>query len=1395
MKKIITALTISVMSVLIFCTVGVGAATPPNTEADFEYPFQKALLEGVYECYQKGYFKNQISFDDYVSFSSIVNSDFTMLNAFQENEQEDDIALPNSMNRLKDSNVSCDQFFTGYNYYSYSASVGNDVFSGFLNMVLDAKSIYPPDAGANSSQEIKNFLTAMGYSPSGQNVESELEEKCIKVEYIGRPGSKAVGDIFYSGVCAVVDKDDNVLKFSRSFNDSVLKVGTQFDIKNDGTKVDITGPGPMVTLKLSDYGMWDDLVEKIREILGQNAEAKYYSVPDMLYWDINYKYCEVGYCIDIYPYGGSESSEEIWQFSRGGGNGASGDYSKAAESAISYFSLGEYNEYEDLVYGADEKMTFYETYFYNFYGVDLNNITSLMSEDYLIEVPTDQGALTMRKSQGYVSIYLRHHTAWSTVEGGDDYDSYKEYLIKGTPKANIDEKVYRIKDDGHFCAVGDSEDCKISYAELIQEYSEAVKSVILNKRDGYEQYCVEVAKKGLFQRSLEISKYMGRKQAAQDFIELINWLMASYKSGMFLSEDLFMGTPIGVPVTVDGYKTRFRDIYNQLKQSLDGTIIFDITVGDNELLIDVLYNALVSMLNETEANGLKITKWPGINSGQYDNSDGSVYKNIEDLKGLLQSDINSFEVWLSEVVDVRDATSVLINGSANMNGTIWEVNSATGLVQCIDLEGPNSILKPLEDKMREKFVLPKLDIDIANPYSANDSTNIVVKPNLEGEQKCYENSGSIGWLICPIIETISVFGETIWEDVEQNHMKIPTAAIFERDGGVRRAWGVIRDFANIVFVILFLVVIFSQLTGIGIDNYGIKKILPKLILVAILVNLSWIICELAVDLSNVLGVGLNSILTSAAPTVNYTMDMGNGPEAFAATAWITDIALAGGGIALMIWLAPALAVSMGLAVLGLIGSIVVAILVMYFILIIREAGIVIAVVLAPIAIVGYALPNTEKISKKWFGLFKALLVVFPLCGLVMGGGKLAGAVLASINTESTSIRIAAMIIQVVPFFLIPMLLKSSLALMGNIGARLSNVGKSLSRKGSGALKSGVKNSDRFKNWSQYQNNKAAVRRAKRVKSRYTDANGDKLKGLTRREEERLAQAQDVINADQQRRFRAHVGVFALDDGLAENRAQSTRDAQELKASQDEFAGNDQAKLREVARSTGQWVNRPGGQQRMSALIGAMEVNGMERDIFELLGNHNVSGMSGVMTTLAGSKNKVLRAYGKKGFDSVRGVGVGFRDFMTGTGPQSLRSYIGDKTASFLDGIDDKALAEIGRQDPSVISTDLLMSAATSLSSQDAINEVNTMLSHRNDIRITGNQLAGINKSTYDTIVERARDAIIRASDDIVKNNAQLINSMDGKVREEVDKLRVASGKSEMSAEYYPPKENNGVTPA
>lgn len=407
-----------------------------------------------------------------------------------------------------------------------------------------------------------------------------------------------------------------------------------------------------------------------------------------------------------------------------------------------------------------------------------------------------------------------------------------------------------------------------------------------------------------------------------------------------------------------------------------------------------------------------------------------------------------------------------------------------------------------------------------------------------GNPVCYANSGALGWILCPIITMASGIGEGIWNQIEEYHMKIPAQKVFESGGGVETAWSTVRDIANVVFIILFLFVIFSQLTGIGIDNYGIKRILPKLVVVAVLMNLSYIICELAVDLSNILGVSLNGLLSSQANTMNMESAMNDAASNAAGSIGLT---LSGGAIAFFTFLKEGsllgAAGSIGLAVAGIVLIIVIAMLTLYVILTIREAGIIMAVVVAPVALVCYMLPNTEKIYKKWFDIFKALLLVYPICGAMVGAGQLAGAVLSTI--DNSSMKVAAAIVQVVPFFLIPVVLKSSLALMGNVGARLSSFGRGLGRRASGGLQGAIRESERYKDWAQFQRENSALGRSNRTLSRLQNRmdSGHELSVGQRR---RFARATNIQHGIEQRRSEedliaaeARYGNLGLDGLLAE----------------------------------------------------------------------------------------------------------------------------------------------------------------------------------------------------------------------------------------------------------------------
>lgn len=334
----------------------------------------------------------------------------------------------------------------------------------------------------------------------------------------------------------------------------------------------------------------------------------------------------------------------------------------------------------------------------------------------------------------------------------------------------------------------------------------------------------------------------------------------------------------------------------------------------------------------------------------------------------------------------------------------------------------------------------------------------------EPESSCSGDLGSLGWLICP---SMSLGGKLADAGYSSVSMFLDISPDIFNDnpelGGAKQAWNFFRDIANVVFVLLFLWVIFSQISNVGVSNYGIKKILPKLILGAILINLSFYICQLAVDLSNILGYALKGVLEGASLRAE-TSDTGLGGGFVA----VLTGALGLVGAPLFAFLT----VSVPMLIWTLL-SIGVALLILVF----RQAAVILLIAISPIAFAAWLLPNTESLFKKWVSAFKGLLIVFPVVSLMYGSGKLAGAVLS--NSSGGVMQFVAMCAPILPLMATPFVIKSSLNSLGSIGAKISNNG--LMNLPSNKLKDNVMNKSRFadakKSFDRYSAKKLAERRS------------------------------------------------------------------------------------------------------------------------------------------------------------------------------------------------------------------------------------------------------------------------------------------------------------------------------
>lgn len=303
---------------------------------------------------------------------------------------------------------------------------------------------------------------------------------------------------------------------------------------------------------------------------------------------------------------------------------------------------------------------------------------------------------------------------------------------------------------------------------------------------------------------------------------------------------------------------------------------------------------------------------------------------------------------------------------------------------------------------------------------------------------CYDQVNGLGWLVCP--------GAGLLANVIDGAYRILSQLMFVRPismskgSPARAVWDYMRSITNIVFVILFLVIIYSHLTGLGINNYNIKRMLPRLVIASILVNFSFIICLVAVDVSNIIGLNLNRFFSQI---INQALSSGqiSASAANASVSTIVSIVLGigvagaagvialthAGGLAGLIWLLLPIIFAGAIAVVS-------AVLTMAA----RQAIIFLLILISPLAFVAYLLPNTEKWFKRWYSLFFAMLVFFPVFSLLYSCSRLAGLLIISSSTDPLS-TILGIGVQILPLFLSIPLMRLSGTVLGSISGMMNRL--------------------------------------------------------------------------------------------------------------------------------------------------------------------------------------------------------------------------------------------------------------------------------------------------------------------------------------------------------------------
>lgn len=463
------------------------------------------------------------------------------------------------------------------------------------------------------------------------------------------------------------------------------------------------------------------------------------------------------------------------------------------------------------------------------------------------------------------------------------------------------------------------------------------------------------------------------------------------------------------------YTYAWDDRLGLLKREFDSDIYDNLTIGSgiaNRFLLNI-QNAIKSCYSELNLDG---------DGGGQTNTDVEQNKEVcNEIYGLpTKSDKPSCAtlVAILKQTDYETEAEYFINTSTKVS------------------DGPKWL--PLTE---EEKLLMNYGSDLSHNIGGN---SVTFHPKQEPKSTCFFTGFSS--IICTFTNFVAHLSDSAFYLVE-SFLEFPAELLNPEGGSVGHnlytAWSTFRDVANIVLSIMLLLVVMSQVTGWQIDKWGLKRNLPKIIVAAVLINLSFTICQVVVDLSNLIGAGIYDLLKSGAnsllqvPVTDGLAGQSNG----SVWAQITFAALAAAGFMIvvlnLIVLAPTVIAALVTAIMSLL------------ILALRQVFIVVLILSAPIVFALAATSATEALSKRWWKILFSILIAYPMISLAFGVGNLVYGIVSTANytpggMSSSLFSILSTYFLFLPLTLIPAAMKKSIQNLPFIGSQLNNLTQKLS---------------------------------------------------------------------------------------------------------------------------------------------------------------------------------------------------------------------------------------------------------------------------------------------------------------------------------------------------------------
>jgi len=194
---------------------------------------------------------------------------------------------------------------------------------------------------------------------------------------------------------------------------------------------------------------------------------------------------------------------------------------------------------------------------------------------------------------------------------------------------------------------------------------------------------------------------------------------------------------------------------------------------------------------------------------------------------------------------------------------------------------------------------------------------------------------------------------------------------------VQIGWTLVRDVANLFFVVILLAIAIG--TILRIESYNFKRLLPKLLIMAILVNFSRLICGLMIDFAQV-------VMMTFAVAFAHIGSSASGGERGSNVLKLLNIdnimssraEQAGEGDTTEDSLTISTVIMTGLLAVVLLLVAIVVLLVMTAVIIMRIIMLWLLVVLSPLPFILSAFPQGQRYSQQWWQEFSKYVIIGPI---------------------------------------------------------------------------------------------------------------------------------------------------------------------------------------------------------------------------------------------------------------------------------------------------------------------------------------------------------------------------------------------------------------------------------